>query len=325
MSKRVMIDMPATAGIKAVLDERSDVEYDELTERSEDTIVQQIGNYDAVILSTSPFTTRIIEATSRLKIVSRFGVGYDNVDVDALSRKGIPLAVVGSANSVTVAEHALMFMLALAKRIVSFDREVRQGIWDRWKYPAIDLAERKVLIFGFGRIGRRLTKRCVGMDMTVLVHDPYVIQDSITTAGATPVKDWRTILPEIDFLSVNCPKTPETDGMVGTAELSTMKKTAYVVNTARGGIIDEAALYQALKTEAIAGAGIDPFVIEPAPTDHPLLALPNILLSPHSAGVSEESIYRMGYNAAKNVVDCFDGVLNQENVINKSVVETIVP
>ena len=113
--------------------------------------------------------------------------------------------------------------------------------------------------------------------------------------------------------------------MVGTAELSAMKKTAYVVNTARGGIIDEAALYQALKTEVIAGAGIDPFVIEPAPTDHPLLALPNILLSPHSAGVSEESIYRMGYNAAKNVVDCFDGVLNQENVINKSVVDTIVP
>ena len=323
MIKRVMIDMPASAGIRAVLDERNDVEYDEFTERSEDNIVQHIGNYDAVILGTTPFTARIIEATSRLKIVSRFGVGYDNVDLDALTREGIPLAVVGTANSVTVAEHALMFMLALSKRIVAFDREVRQGIWARWEYPAIDLAGRKVLILGFGRIGRRLVKRCLGMDMTVLVHDPYVIQDAITTAGATPIADWRATLPKIDFLSVNCPKTAETNGMVGAAELSAMRKTAYVVNTARGGIVDETALCEALKTEIIAGAGIDPFVVEPASTDHPLLALPNILVSPHSAGVSEESIYRMGYHAAKNVVDCFDGVLNQENVVNVSFVNNL--
>ena len=316
MSKHVLIGMSASLGIKAVLDERNDVEYDEFTEFSEDTLLLQIGNYDAVILSDTPLTARAISTASRLKIVSRFGVGYDSVDVAALTQAGIPFAIAGTANSVTVAEHALMFLLALAKRTVPFDREVRQGTWARWEFPAIDIAGRKVLILGFGRIGRQLVKRCLAMDMTVLVHDPYVIEDAITTAGALHVDDWREALPDIDFLSVNCPKTLETNIMISNTELSSMRKTAYVINTARGGIVDEVALYEALKTGEIAGAGIDTFSVEPTPTDHPLFTLSNILVSPHSAGVSEESIYRMGYWAAKNVVDCFDGKLNPENVIN---------
>ena len=317
MTKRVMVQMPISVGIKAVFDERDDIECEVFTELSEDNILQHIGNYDAAILGIAPFTARIVGAASRLKIVSRFGVGYDAVDVDALTRAGIPLAVVGSANSVTVAEHALMFMLALAKHTVAYDRGVRKGAWGmRFEHPPVDLAGRTVLILGFGRIGRRLVKRCLGMEMTVLVHDPYVIQDAIATTGAAPVGDWRAALPDIDFLSVNCPKNAETNGMVGSPELALMKETAYVVNTARGGIVDEAALVEALKTEAIAGAGIDPYVVEPATPDNPLFALPNILVSPHSAGVSEESIYRMGYCAAKNVADCFDGKLDPENVIN---------
>tara|TARA_B100001971_G_scaffold180666_1_gene176965 strand:- start:197 stop:667 length:471 start_codon:yes stop_codon:yes gene_type:complete len=155
--------------------------------------------------------------------------------------------------------------------------------------------------------------------MRVLVHDPYVIQDAIATAGATPVEDWHAALPDVDFLSVNCPKNEETTGMVSGLELRAMKKTAYAVNTARGGIIDEAALVEALEAGTIAGAGIDPFVVEPATPDNPLFHAPNILVSPHSAGVSEESIYRMGYWAAKNVADCFDGALDPANVINKDV------
>ena len=141
----------------------------------------------------------------------------------------------------------------------------------------------------------------------------------IATAGAIPVEDWHAALPDVDFLSVNCPKNEETTGMVSGLELRAMKKTAYAVNTARGGIIDEAALVEALEAGTIAGAGIDPFVVEPATPDNPLFHAPNILVSPHSAGVSEESIYRMGYWAAKNVADCFDGALDPANVINKDV------
>ena len=238
MTKRVMVQMPVSVGIKTVFDEREDIECEVFTELSEENILQHIGNYDAAILGIAPFTARIVGAASRLKIVSRFGVGYDAVDVDALTRAGIPLAVVGSANSVTVAEHALMFMLALAKHTVAYDRMVRKGAWEiRFDHPPVDLAGRTVLILGFGRIGRRLVKRCLGMEMTVLVHDPYVIQDAIATAGAEPVGDWRAALPDVDFLSVNCPKNAETNGMVGSPELAVMKETAYVVNTARGGIV----------------------------------------------------------------------------------------
>jgi D-3-phosphoglycerate dehydrogenase len=318
--KRVMIQMPLNEGITSVFDARDDVEYERFTELSEDNILQHIGNYDAVLLGIAPFTARIIEKADKLKIASRHGVGYDKVDVAALSKAGIPLSIAGIANSVTVAEHSLFFMLALAKQALLYDRETRKGNWNiRFEVPAYDLAGRTVLILGFGRIGRRLVNRCVAMEMNVLVHDPYVVQDGIATVGATPVDDWRAVLGEIDFLSVNCPKNEETTGMVGAAELKAMKPTAFAVNTARGGIIDEAALYEALKAKTIAGAGIDPFVVEPATPDNPLFELDNILVSPHSAGVTQESVFRMGYWAAQNIVDCFDGKLDPANVVNQEV------
>jgi D-3-phosphoglycerate dehydrogenase len=322
MAYKVMIQMPVTDGIKSVFDGRGDIEYERFTHLDEENILQHIANYDAAILGVAPFTARIVEQASKLKIVARHGVGYDAVDVPALTKAGIPLAVVGTANSVTVAEHSLFFMMALAKRCVDYDREVRKGNWNiRFELPAYDLAGRTVLVLGFGRIGRRLVPRLKAMEMNVLVHDPYVIQDAIHTAGATPVEDWRAVLPEIDFLSVNCPKNDETNGMVGKAELAAMKPTAFVVNTARGNIVDEKALYEALKNKVIAGAGIDPFVIEPATAEEPLFQLDNILVSPHSAGVTEESMFRMGRAAAQNVADCFDGKLNPENVINAEVLK----
>jgi len=320
MKKRIMVQVPMTDGIRSVLEGRDDVEAVRFTELSENNILQHIGEYDAAIMGVAPLTARIIEKADRLKMVARLGVGYDSIDVPALTKRGIPLAVVGIANSVTVAEHALFFMLALAKRAVFFDREVRKGNWNiRYDNIATDLAGRKVLVLGFGRIGRRLVPRLKAMEMNVFVHDPYVIQDAIVTAGATPVPDWRAVLPEMDFLSVNCPKNEETDGMIGAKELAAMKPTAFVVNTARGNIVDEKALYDALKRKVIAGAGIDPFVVEPATANDPLFQLDNILVSPHSAGITEESVFRMGAAAAQNILDCFDGKINVENVINTEV------
>ena len=275
-----------------------------------------------MILGIAPLTPRLIEAGDKLKIASRFGVGYDAVDVPALTKAGIPLTIAGIANSVTVAEHALFFMLALAKQAIPYDRETRKGNWGvRWDLPAFDLAGRTAMVLGFGKIGRRLVNRLVAMEMDVMVHDPYVVQDGIRTAGAMPVDDWRANLAEIDFLSINCMKNKETNGMVAAAELAAMKKTAYVVNTARGGIIDEVALYDTLKSKGIAGAGIDPFVVEPAMADNPLFQLENIIVSPHSAGVTEESVFRMGQIAAQNVVDCFDDKLDLANVINPEVLK----
>jgi D-3-phosphoglycerate dehydrogenase len=321
MKKRVMVQMPIGKGMRDAFDGRPDIEAEPfLDDLSEDNIARHIADYDAAILALAPFTPRIVEHAKRLQVVSRVGVGYDTVDVPALTKAGIPLTVTGTANSVTVAEHALFLMLELAKRGALYDREARKGNWNvRFQVPAYDLAGRKALVLGFGRIGRRLVRRLVALEMDVLVYDPYVIQDAITCAGATAVPDWHAVLPEIDFLSVNCPKNEETNGMVGKAELAAMKGTAFVINTARGGIVDETALYHALKEESIAGAGIDAFVTEPAPADTPLFELENIIVSPHSAGVTEESLYRMSYWAAKNVVDCFDGKLDPDNVVNKEV------
>ena len=315
-----MVQLAISDGLKSVFGGRDDIELEHFTELSEDNIHQHIGNYDAVILGIAPLTQRLVEAANRLKIASRFGVGYDAVDVQALTKAGIPLTIAGIANSVTVAEHALFFMLALAKQAIAYDRETRKGNWGiRWDMPAFDLAGRKVMVLGFGKIGRRLVNRLVAMEMNVIVHDPYVVQDGIRTAGATPVDDWQKNLGEVDFLSINCMKNKETTGMIAAAELSAMKETAYVINTARGGIIDEEALYAALKNKSIAGAGIDPFVVEPATADNPLFQLENIIVSPHSAGVTEESVFRMGQTAAQNVVDCFDDKLDPENVINPEV------
>ncbi len=320
MKKRIMVQMPLTDGICSVLDDRKDVEAVKFTQLSEDNILQHVGEYDAAILSITPFTARIIDKADKMQIVARHGVGYDAVDVPALTKKGIPLAVVGTANSVTVAEHALFFILALAKRAILFDREVRKGNWDiRYDHIGYDIADKKVLVLGLGRIGRRLVPMLNAMGMKVFVYDPYVLQDTIVTSGATPVEDWRAALPDMDFVSVNCPKNEETNGMIGTAELASMKKTAFVVNTARGNIVDESALYHALKDGSIAGAGIDPFVVEPAGPNEPLFELDNIIVSPHSAGVTKESLFRMGAAAAQNILDQFDGRLNPENVINKEV------
>jgi len=320
--KRIMVTMPLTEGVMSVLKDRDDVEPVSFTETSEENLLQHAGEYDAALLSVAPMTRRIIEKADRMQIVARHGVGYDAVDVEALTERGIPLAVVGTANSITVAEHALFFMMALAKRAVVFDREVRKGNWNiRYDHIGFDLAGRSVLVLGFGRIGRRLVPMLKAMSMNVFVHDPYVIQDAIATAGATPVEDWRAALPEMDFLSVNCPKNEETDGMIGAAELASMKPTAFVVNTARGNIIDEKALYDALKANVIAGAGIDPFVVEPATAAEPLFELDNILVSPHSAGVTTESLFRMGAVSAQNILDCFDGRLNPDNVINEEVLK----
>ena len=296
------------------------MEVERFTELSEANILQHIGNYDAAILGIAPFTPAIVEKADRMKVVARHGVGYDAVNVPALTKAGIPLAVAGTANSVTVAEHSLFFMLALAKQAIPYDREVRKGNWDvRYQKPAFDLAGKKVLVLGMGRIGRRLVPMLKAMSMDVHVFDPYIIQDSITTMGATIVEDFRAVIGEFDFVSVNCPKNEDTTGLIGKAEIEAMKPTAFLVNTARGGIIDEADLLDCMKRNVIAGAGIDPFVVEPATAQEPLFQLDNVIFSPHSAGVTEESMFRMGANTAQNVVDCFDGKLDPANVINKEV------
>jgi D-3-phosphoglycerate dehydrogenase / 2-oxoglutarate reductase len=275
---------------------------------------------NGVILGLTRFGAAECGVSRGLQVVARIGVGYDTVDVAVLTRHRIPLMVVGTANSPTVAEQALFMMLALARRAAQLDRMVRAGRWsERLSTLPADLMGKTLLIVGFGRIGTRTAKRCLAMEMTVLVYDPYVPADQVRAAGCEPVDDLDATLPRADFVSIHCPRTPETEGMFGVARLARMKPTAYLVNTARGGIIDEAALHAALTGGTIAGAGIDVFDREPPAADNPLLALDNVVTAPHMAGVSRESIDRMAAQAVRNVLSVFDGKPIRENVVNPEV------
>jgi D-3-phosphoglycerate dehydrogenase / 2-oxoglutarate reductase len=213
------------------------------------------------------------------------------------------------------------FMMALAKLGVYFHSMVQDGRWatDRNKRLPVDLFGKTLLIVGFGRIGTRTAKRCLAMEMKVQVYDPYVKPEVIRAAGCEPASDLNAALAVCDFLTIHAPKNPETVDLINTAQLARMKPTAFVVNTARGGIINEKALHAALTANKIAGAGLDVFDIEPTPKDNPLLKLPNVISAPHMAGVTAESVERMAEMTARNILSAIDGRPIRENVINQEV------
>jgi D-3-phosphoglycerate dehydrogenase len=273
-----------------------------------------------VALGATRFGEPELEASKDMKVVTRIGVGYDAVDVPALSRRRIPLMVAGTANSPSVAEQAMFMMLTLAKRAVEMHSIVRDGKWGhRLGMLPYDLFGKTVLIVGFGRIGTRTAIRCLAMEMSVLVYDPYKSAAEIKAAGCEQVSDLDAALPRADFVSIHCPKTPQTVGMFNAARLKRMKPTAYLINTARGGIVDEAALYDALASGKVAGAGLDVFEQEPPPSGHSLFALPNVIMAPHVAGVTREAVDRMSEQTARNILSALDGEPIRQNVINQDV------
>ena len=317
--KKLLLPAALAQAAWAVAAARGDVEtnrYDDLTPEAEFRAL--LAEADAVLLWARPFPAADIAAAPRLKAVARIGVGYDAVDVPALTARKIPLLTAGTANSVTVAEHALYFMLHLAKQGAAQHALVQAGRWrEKMVAPTVDLFGRTVLIIGFGRIGTRLASRCLAMEMTVLVHDPYVAEDAIRARGCLPAPDLDRALPQADFVSIHCPKSPATIGLIDAARLARMKKSAFLVNTARGGIVDEAALAAALRAGALAGAGLDVFATEPVEAANPLPHMPNVITAPHMAGVSLEALDRMGIASVNNVLSVLDGRPNLENVVNR--------
>jgi D-3-phosphoglycerate dehydrogenase / 2-oxoglutarate reductase len=275
-----------------------------------------------VALGVQPFSDPELDAAPGLEVVSRIGVGYDAVDVPALTRRRIPLMIGGTANSVSVAEAGIFLIMSLARRGAAMDALVREGRWhDRYKEMPVDLYGKTVLIIGFGKIGTRSAKRFSAMETNVLVYDPYIYSETIRGMGYEPVGDLDGAVARADFITIHCPKTPQTVGLFDAARLGHMKRSAFIVNTARGGIIDENALYEALKTNRIAGAALDVFVEEPTPQDNPLLTLPNFVAAPHVAGVTREAVDRMGVAAVQNILSVLDGKPIRENVVNTEVLD----
>src|ERR1700736_337898 len=296
--KKIFITESMSQQGRVLLKARDDIELVEfpnmISAQDFETMLKAQAPVHGVALGATSYGEPELEASEDMKVVTRIGVGYDAVDVPALSRRKIPLMVAGTANSPSVAEQAIFMMLTLAKRAVAMHALGKDGNWrSRLGKLPYDLFGKTVLIVGFGRIGTRTAKRCLAMEMNVLVYDPYKPAAEIKAAGCEPVADLDAALPRADFVSIHCPKTPETVGLFNAARFKRMKPTAYLINTARGGIIDEPALYDALVSGQLAGAGLDVFEQEPPPLGHSLFGLPNVIMAPHVAGVTREAVDRM--------------------------------
>jgi D-3-phosphoglycerate dehydrogenase len=324
--KKILITQTLAPCGRALLNARDDIELIEfpnlISAPDFEALLKQHAPVHGVALGATRFGETELEAAQGMQVVTRIGVGFDAVDVPALSRRKVPLMVVGIANSPSVAEQALFMMLMLAKRANELHALVRDGQWSTrlGKLP-YDLFGKTVLIIGFGRIGTRTAKRCQAMEMNVLVYDPYKPAAEIRSAGYEPVNDLDETLSRADFVSIHCPKTSETIGLFNAARLKRMKPSAYLINTARGGIIEEAALYEALTSGKLAGAGLDVFAQEPPLVPNPLFELPNVIIAPHVAGVTWEAVERMSEQTARNILSALDGAPIRDNVINQDVLD----
>jgi D-3-phosphoglycerate dehydrogenase len=322
--KKIFITESMSQQGRALLDARDDIDLIEfpnmISQADFNAKLKEHAPVHGVALGGTRFGDPELESSQDMLVVTRIGVGFDAVDVPALSRRKVPLMVAGTANSPSVAECAVFMMLTLAKRATEMHSLVRDNRWpERLGMLPFDLYGKTILIVGFGRIGSRTAKRCLAMEMNVLIFDPYKSAADIKAAGCEPVTDLDAALPRADFVSIHCPKMPETIGMFNADRLKRMKPTAFLINTARGGIVDEAALHAALSSRKLAGAGLDVFEQEPPPAGQALFALPNVILAPHVAGVTVEAVDRMSEQTARNILSVLDGDPLRQNVINQDV------
>jgi D-3-phosphoglycerate dehydrogenase len=320
MLRKVIVIGAINEAGTTLLDDRPDIEYGVVVDVSEENLCRVVQDAHGLLVRTATISSRVIASAPNLEVVSRHGVGYDNVDVDSLTARRIPLALAVGSNAVSVAEQAMHLILALTKQGFLYHQAVQKGQFDFRQRPSSSCLEGKsILVIGFGRTGSRVAARATAFDMNLFAIDPYINPNIIRRAGGTVVTDLATALPHMDVVTIHCPKTPETRNLIGRTALDAMKASAILINTARGGIVNEMDLVAALSSDQIAGAGIDVFESEPPDINHPLLALPNVVLSPHCAGVTRESLIKMATIATKNILAAFDGKLRPEMVANTEV------
>lgn len=264
-----------------------------------------LADVDAIVVRILRITGEHIRTASRLKVIGKHGIGVDNVDLAAATGRGIPVVFTPGSNAEAVAEHALLLMLMLARRVEPLVALARAGRFDegRGVAPGLELLGKTLGLIGVGRIGGRLGEICrLAFGMRVLGYDPHVSPARSAELGVELTSDVESVLRQADFVSIHAPLTPETHHVVGAAGLRQMKPTAFLINCARGGLVDEAALAEALRAGVIAGAGIDVFAEEPPPTDHPLFSIPSCIVTPHVAGGSLEARVETARMVAEEVL-----------------------
>ena len=315
--KKILVIQPIhEAGIK-LLESNPNYEFEVVENVDPEFLKSKIKDCDGASIRTAKLTSDVIEAANNLKIISRHGVGYDNIDLEASKKNNLTLAITATANAVAVAEHVMFMLLNISKRKNMYDDTVKSGKFsDRNKLPkTVELWSKNILIAGFGRIGQALIKRCLGFEMNVFVYDPFVSKDVIEKLGGIKVESMEDACKDMDAISLHIPLNDKTKNIINYDLLKTMKNNCIIINAARGGIVNEVDLDRALKEDLIFGAGLDVFETEPPEANNPLLKNDKVFLSPHTAAFTEECMTRMGKETVQNIIDFFDEKLEKSKIV----------
>ena len=315
--KKILVIQPIHEEGINLLKDNSDFEYEVVDNVDTEFLKSKIKDCDGISIRTAKLSGDVIEAANNLKIISRHGVGYDNIDLEVSKKKDITLAITATANAVAVAEHVMFMILNISKRGSMYDDTVKNGKFnERNKLPkTVELWNKNILIAGFGRIGQALIKRCLGFEMNVFVFDPFVSKEFIEKRGGTKVDNLSETSKDMDAMSLHIPLNDETKNIINYELLKSMKKNCIIINAARGGIVNEVDLDRALNENLIFGAGLDVFETEPPAENNPLLKNKKVFLSPHTAAFTEECMTRMGKETIQNIFDFFDGSLENSKKV----------
>lgn len=316
--KKILVVQPLRPEALRLFEERPDIRFEVITDFSPDNILRHIADADAMTIRDAPLPIQVLQAAPRLQVVSRHGAGFDNIPVEYCTSRSLPVTVIGSVNAVSVAEQTMFLLLAAARHGIPLDAATRRGDFAaRSRFIGLELRGRTLLIVGFGRIGHELAVRARAFGMNILVHDPKAT-DEPDVEFAKTLDDGLT---RADVVTLHVPLVPETRNLIGARELALMPARSIVINTARGGIIDEDALVAALDSGHLWAAGLDTFETEPLSADCALAHHERVVLSPHSAALTEESLIAMGVMTARNALAALDGTLDRALVVNPSVLK----
>ena len=302
---RVLVSDPVSEeGLKIL---REAAQVDVRTDLSPEELKEIIPDYDALLVrSSTQVTAELISAGKKLKVIGRAGVGVDNIDVQKATEQGILVINAPEGNTISAAEHAMALMLSLARNIPQASVSLKEGQWKRNKFIGLELYKKTLGIIGLGRIGSEVAKRARAFGMNILAYDPYISVERAEMLGVAPVS-LDEIFSKSDFITLHIPKTPATQYIIGAAELARMKKGVRIINCARGGLIDEKALYQAIVNGQVAGAALDVFEKEPPSSDNPLLALEQVITTPHLGASTQEAQINVAVQVAEEMVNFLKG------------------
>ncbi|WP_195180077.1 hydroxyacid dehydrogenase [Mesorhizobium sp. INR15] len=315
--KKVLVIQQIAQPALDLFSARDDVTFEVLTDTSADAIAARVGDVDAITIRDAPLPATALAGARNLKVISRHGVGYDNIPVAFCSERGIPVTIIGDVNAVSVAEHTLFLMLAVAKNGARFDRAVRAGDFGiRTRLATVELRGKALLLVGYGRIGQEFATRARPFGMSITAYDPFVERDRFP--DVLFFDSLQEALSKADVVSLHVPLGEKTRNLIDADALTQMKPGSILLNAARGGIVHEPSLIAALDAGHLHGAGLDVFAREPLPAGDPLLAREDIVFSPHCAALTSECLVEMGKATVRNVLAAFDGSLDTALVVNRS-------